>query len=48
MGDRITTEYQEFNKNRKRWKSEFGLASEKADNLMEHLKKLCDTCMGQN
>ena len=48
MADKIDQEYREFARNRKRWKSEFGLATDKADTLMATLRRSLDTCMGQN
>ena len=38
LSDKIDEEYREFARNRKRWKSEFGLATDKADAYMAALK----------
>ena len=48
MSDKIEEEYKEFARNRKRWKSEFGLANDKADGLMKRLRQMLDYCMSQN
>ena len=48
LRDKIDEEYREFAKNRKRWKSEFGLATEKADEYMATLKKTLESCLSQN
>ena len=39
LSDKIDEEYREFARNRKRWKSEFGLATDKADAYMAALKQ---------
>ena len=48
LREKIDEEYREFARNRKRWKSEFGLATEKADAYMEALKQTLESCLGQN
>ena len=46
LREKIDEEYREFARNRKRWKSEFGLATGKADAYMAALKETLETCMG--
>ena len=44
MADKIEMEYREFARNRKRWKSEFGLASGKAEGLMGKMESTLKSC----
>lgn len=46
--DRINQEYKDFANNRKRWKSDFAMATDKAVNNMEKIRSMLSGCEMQN
>ena len=48
LSERITQEYQDFANNRKRWKSDFAMATNKAVQNMEKIRDMLSGCETQN
>ena len=48
MAERIGQEYKDFANNRKRWKSDFALATDKAIQNMEKIRSMLSGCENQN